>query len=123
MKFFVPFLLLLALACGSPEKEPLSVAPPSDILPAEKFALVLADVQLAEAVMNQKMIREDDPLVMGAVYYTQVFEKHGISKEDFQKSHAYWAARPQDMLAIYDLVITELTKMEGNKAGDTTEDQ
>jgi hypothetical protein len=123
MKYVLLLLVLFTLACGSSEEAPLSSPPPSGILPAEKFALVMADVQLAEAVVNQKMIREDEPLVMGAVYYTQVFEKHGISKEDFQKSHAYWASRPQDMLAIYDLVITELTKMEGARAGDATEDQ
>jgi hypothetical protein len=122
VKYLFPLVVLTVMGCNSGEDVALEVPPPG-IIPAQKFALVLADAQLAEAVITQKMSREDDPKVIGATYYNQIFNKHGISKEDFQKSHAYWANRPKDMLAIYDLVITELTKMEGNKSQEATADQ
>lgn len=102
-------LVLILFSCREKAAEDL---PPSNLIPLEEFSLVMTDVQLMEATFNQKMFREDDPRVLMARFYEQIFEKHGINRAAFDSSYNYYADRPKDMMRVYELVINELSKQE-----------
>lgn len=111
MKYlFLTALILFNSCSGAQEDE--AIVPP-ELIPLEQFAAVMTDVQLLEATFNQKMVREDDPVLKMAEYYDQVFTKHGVEKDQFQTSYSYWSSRPQDMMKVYELMIDELTRQEG----------
>lgn len=84
---------------------------PADVMSKTKFTEVLTDVQLLEATMKQRFIREEDPKVLYAVYYDQVFKKHEISKDEFVDSFNYWSDRDEEMKEVYDKVIENLARM------------
>lgn len=85
---------------------------PENLLSIDKFSEVMTDVQIMEAAFNQKMFREDDPKAKKAEFYLQIFEKHKVSEDDFRTSYEYYADRPEDMMVVYEHVITALSKKE-----------
>lgn len=116
MRISLFIFITVLFSCASNNEAEMEPAP-ADIIPIEVFSTIMTDVHLLEAVSNQKMLREDDPTVMTAEYYEQVFVKHNISRETFEKSYNYWASRPDNMMVIYDQVINNLTKMEEEAGG------
>jgi hypothetical protein len=102
---------MVLLACGSQIEE----EPPLDILDREKFVLVMTDVQLLEAIRKQKMIREDDPTAKLASWYKEVFEKHGISENQFTATFTWYYGHPEEMILIYEEVFEQLSLLEGNE--------
>ncbi len=100
---------VLLFSCTEDEK---NTQLPEDVLSKAEMVEVMVDVQLLEATFNQRLLREDDPMVKMAVYYNQIFEKHGVEREKFVNSHRYWTARPEEMLEIYHEVINRLTRLE-----------
>ena len=111
MRIILFLFTILLFSCASDNDAAIEPAP-ADVIPIEAFSTIMTDIHLLEAVSNQKMLRDDDPEVMTAEYYEQVFAKHSISRETVEKSYKYWVSRPDDMMVIYDQVINNLTKME-----------
>jgi len=101
--------VLFLAACSEKSAEDVL---PENLIPIPEFSTIMTDVQLMEATFNQKMFKEDEPLKLMAEFYTQIFAKHNISKEDFETSYHYYADRPEQMMEVYELVITELSKQE-----------
>jgi hypothetical protein len=95
-------------ACGSTQQD----SKPKDLLSDEVFIAVLTDVQLLEATYKQKILREEDPNAVMPGYYKQVFDKHGVSQDDFEDTFSWWMKRPEEMLEVYNEVIDQLTKLE-----------
>lgn len=100
------FLLLILNACNKDqEKLPIQEA---------KMIDILVDVHLAEAAMQElsSVIRDS----IGEVYYGQIFEIHGITEEDFNKTLFLIKQDPKDMDRIYKDVLAKLDKkMEETK--------
>ena len=103
------FTIVFIASCGDNQAEEVQ---PENLIPQEEFSLVMTDIQLMEATFNQKMFKEDEPLKLMAEFYTQIFAKHSISKEDFELSYHWYADHPEQMKQIYEVVITELSKQE-----------
>ncbi len=98
------FLLLFLMACGSDERVP------EELLPRDKFLSVLIEAQLIEARTNHELVieqRSDSPVER---YYEEMFKEQGVSRAAFDSTYAYYARRPEQMKAIYEEVLTELTR-------------
>jgi hypothetical protein len=94
--------LVLLFACG--QQEPM----PEGLLDREKFTAVLLDAQLLEARRNHEMVVEHRQEVPIETYYQQVFEKHGITEEQFRATFDHYTKRPEELKAIYEEIIVEL---------------
>lgn len=98
----VAFLLML-LACAQEE------APPADVLPRERFKELLLQAQLIEARVNHELIVEHRSRVPTERYYADLFAEQGVTEEQFTASYRHYLGRPEELKAIYEEIITELT--------------
>jgi hypothetical protein len=102
------FLLFLVAACGEPPAE----VPPSDVLDRSKFTDVMVDVQLIEGMkihkLGPKRAKSPDMEAM----YANIFQKHEVDKESFEKTYDYYKARPDEMELIYEQVLDSLSKLD-----------
>lgn len=110
--WFVLFVLLYVISCGKKKKE---FVVPDGIIKKEEMVKVLADIHITEATINLRNVSSTNAASLNASLYKSVFVKHKISKEEFEKSYAFYSSNTELLNAVYDNVITELTKMQAEE--------
>jgi len=103
MRTLIAVFLLLLVACTPGE------APPPGVLTREQFKEVLLQAQLIEARVNHELIVEHRSGVPTERYYAELFEEQGITEEQFTTSYRHYLDHPEELKAIYEEIITELT--------------
>lgn len=87
-------------------------------IPKDKLLPVLIDIHMVEAVVdNDSQVMKDS---LTALYYPQIFEKHGVTAKDFDSTVKFMNQRPQLMHDIYEDVMKEIEKTTKPTAVDTT---
>jgi len=104
MRTLLPIVLVLLSACGGGGKAS------TDVLDREKFKEVLLEATLIEARINHELIVDHQSAVPTTQYYDDLFKEKGITKEQFGRSFDHYAARPLQMKAIYEEILTELSR-------------
>ena len=87
-------------------------------IPKDKLLPVLIDIHLVEAVVDNDSQAMKDSLT--ALYYPQIFEKHGITAKDFDSTVKFMNERPQLTHDIYEDVMKEIQKITKPTVVDTT---
>ena len=82
---------------------------PSDVMDKQQMADVLTDVHITESAveLSQKKISK----MPKHLYSNSVFEKHGITKEDFDRSVEWYALHPEKYIEVYDIVENRLDSL------------
>jgi hypothetical protein len=113
-------ILLITLSCSDNKKIP------DHILKPEKMEAVLADVMMADA-LNQERIIRDSLLYLSkenVSYFKKIFQLHAVTKDEFEKSIQFYTKRPDLMRAIIDsvsaVVSRKNTLLEAKKDSVTT---
>ena len=113
-------ILLIALSCSDNKKIP------DHILKPEKMEAVLADVMMADA-LNQERIIRDSLLYLSkenVSYFKKIFQLHAVTKEEFEKSIQFYTKRPDLLRAIIDSVSAVVSRknklLEAKKDSVTT---
>ncbi len=101
-------LLILQFACSNPEER----IKRSDIIPEEDLVPLLIDIHLSEGLLILSKVNEEYPGRDSVSNYIDVINKHGFEKEDFDKTIHFYSNKPDELNEIYELVISELSKME-----------
>lgn len=78
--------------------------PPENALEKEKFVDVMVDVHLVEAAINQKFVKVNDSTQASYRYYKHLFEKHDITRADFDSTFNYYMRHPKLMSEVYTQV-------------------
>ena len=87
-------------------------------IPKDKLLPVLIDIHMVEAVVdNDSQVMKDS---LTALYYPQIFEKHGVTAKDFDSTVKYMNVRPKLMHDIYEDVMKEIQKTTKPTVVDTT---
>jgi hypothetical protein len=73
---------------------------PWGVLSHDEMVAVLFDVHLVEAAM--KVVDAQAKRIEKQEYYNSVFEKHNITKQQFDKSLNWYSSKPHKLMAIYD---------------------
>lgn len=101
-KLIVPLLLLVGiLACADKNKLP------KDVLPQPKMQAVMWDLIRAGDFLNNYVLFRDtgvDKVAESQKWNEKVFRIHNITREQFDKSYAYYRAHPQLMKAVMDSI-------------------
>jgi hypothetical protein len=92
---------------------------PEDVLPKDKMAEVLTDFQLAETVVRLQLNYKDS--ITESSLFDKVFEKHQISKEQFDKSFTFYTKHPTILKEIYDECIVNFTEKQAELQGKLNE--
>ena len=106
--------LLVLLVCSCKEKHPEI---PADIIPVDSMVHIQADVELIEAyLLTIRLKRERDSI--GVVKYNELYAKHGLTRESYQKNLQYYLDHEIQMRELYTKTLEELNKREAElKAG------
>jgi hypothetical protein len=86
-------------------------ASPENILPKEKMAKVMVDMQLLEASLNLNNFHGQKVDHTGSIasLNLDVFRKHDITKDQYDSSFEYYCRHPQELSEVYQLVLNELS--------------
>ncbi|MDZ4844540.1 MAG: DUF4296 domain-containing protein [Chitinophagales bacterium] len=85
---------------------------PRNLLPEAKMVEVMVDVHIFEAMAEGKKWSEDSLAVLLDANYGEIFKKHGIQQEQFERTFAYYESNPGKMDEMMTKVIEELSKIE-----------
>lgn len=99
-------ILMFALSCSDNKKIP------DHILQPEKMEAVLADVMMADA-LNQERIIRDSLLYLpseNVSYFKKIFQLHAVTKEEFEKSIQFYTKRPDLMRSVIDSASAEVSR-------------
>ncbi len=82
------------LACQNNLNAPIS---------EEKLINILVDVHTAEAMTESEITRVRDS--MTPIYYAQIYEKHGVTRTDFDSTMVVYAHNPERFDSVYSKVL------------------
>lgn len=97
----LPLLLFLAACAQQP-------ATPEDMLSRDKFKDVLLEAQLIEARVNQDLAIGPQGLGYSDSLYAAMFRAQGVTQEAFTATFDHYAARPKELKAVYEEIVSEL---------------
>ncbi len=99
--------LLMTLSCAKKNKF---------IIPERKMVPVLVDIHIANEISSFRDLGDDGMAFDSVKTYGWVFEKHDITKAEFDSSMAFYAQKSDALNKIYDKVIASISKMEAELA-------
>lgn len=100
----ISLILLSLLACESNK-------PGKDLLPPETLVPVLVDLQLLYAIQSTQSYRSLSRRVDSVNTHSYIFEKHGITKAEFDSTVSWYSRNPKQYIEIYDEVIMDLSQI------------
>ena len=71
-------------------------------IPEEKLISILVDVHTAEAMTETEIQRVRDSI--NPIYYAQIYEKHGVTSQDFDSTMSVYAHNPERFDSVYSRV-------------------
>jgi Domain of unknown function (DUF4296) len=101
----VACLLAIVILAGCTDKD----KPPSGILPREKMGNVLWDMIQADQYSAIYLIKDTARINLRTEdlrLYQQVFQLHGISRDEFRKSFQYYEDRPDLFRTLLDSMLS-----------------
>lgn len=104
-------LLFLISLCFLGCVDAYEVVIPDTVLPKEKMAGVILDIHLVEATLNLNAGNVSKDTIEGKMNF-DVFKKHNITKEEYDKSYTFYAENPEALKEVYDMVLNELSKLQ-----------
>lgn len=107
-KLLLLFFLILLISCSEENK----IIPPG-VLSQQEMTTILAEIHLAQSALNIKS-QTDTTTYNMSDYTAFILKQHKISRNDFLVSMKFYSENPEILKQVYDSVITNLTKMEGD---------
>lgn len=98
--------LMLFIQCG---KKVQTV--PKTVISFDQMIPLLVDVHLIEGARNGSLILGDTNDIED--YYAKVYQKHGITEDQFKKSFKFYSSYPELFIPIYEKVLDSL-KIDGS---------
>ena len=100
---------LLIISCTGKEEKPDR----SGIIPEKDFIPLLKEIHLADGLLANPKIQNWVLSIDSISTYHYLSEKHGYTKEAFDKTiRYYFISKPKKLIKIYDKILGELSEME-----------
>jgi hypothetical protein len=84
----------------------------ADLIPVDKLVPIMVEMHLTDGLMQTTSIQMKYPGRDSISNYQDVFRKYGYSKEEFDKTIAYYKNDPDKLNDLYEEVIGELTRFQ-----------
>ncbi len=109
--FLLLTIVLLGFACSYSDSESADENP-QNIIPKEKMIIIMADIQITEAYIDD--LRKSGVQVRDTslIYFEKVFKKHDITPVVFESSLLFYKKNLKDMSEMYADVITRLNELK-----------
>jgi len=81
-----------------------------DILSQKKMAHILRDIHLSDGTLNTQRYTLSQNVNIDSLYlYKKVFEKNGVTHDEFVNSLLYYSKYPRMLDEIYTMVVNDLS--------------
>jgi hypothetical protein len=107
------FSIILLVACYRDIPENQTKFDMSKVLSVDSMVAVLTDIQLVEGAINVKNRQKLESGAKSNIFLEAVLEKHNITQDALEESMRYYSYRTKELEYIYDQVIINLSKKEG----------
>lgn len=107
LQHFLSILVVICMACGKPRPEI-----PAGVLTQQEMIPVLVDIHIAQAATGLYSAGDSIHFTMSD-YIPQILALHHIEKSVYDSSISFYTLHPEIMQEMYDEVINELSKKEG----------
>ena len=87
-----------------------SVQVPEGYIPKEKMVDIMVDIHLVEGARSGTLLLGDTNKLPD--YYARIYEKYGLTEAEFKTNFDWYTQHPQELKAVYEEVIVELSKLE-----------
>jgi hypothetical protein len=114
MKHLLWFFILLDLfACKNQQSPSHTEFPkPDTLIPRTQMIRILVDVHLTEAALAYSKTSGESKKKLINDYYNAVFAKYKISKKNFESNFDYYKNNQEDLIKMYEDVISTLEKLK-----------
>jgi hypothetical protein len=99
--YLVSVLFILSIGCSSP-----AVKIPEHMLTQEQMIPILVDIHVIEGARNGSIMLGDTNGIED--YYAKLYEKHGVTEDQFKSSFAFYSDNPTVFIPIYEEVLDSL---------------
>ena len=89
--FLVAIFTFSLFSCGAEKKE---IVIPENIIQKEEFSKILVDLLIIEGYRTRVTRSNENKNEQMRSFYAGAFEKHKVSKEDFDKSYDFYRDHP-----------------------------
>ncbi len=107
-KFYIVIFVFGLFSCTAKEQK----KQPVDLIGKEQFADILKDIRLLEGAYTSRYAKVDSSAFKIDSYYIKLFSDHGISRDRFLTSYAFYFDDLNLMMEIEDDVINKVTIMQ-----------
>lgn len=83
---------------------------PDTVLPKEKMAELMLDIQLYESAMSVSLFKEENVLL--EIPKTNILKKHGLNKKQYDESFEFYSQHPNLFSEVYAIVLNDLSRMQ-----------
>ena len=104
--FSIIAITVVLFSCESKKEKPENIL--SDI----KMASVMVDMQIIESALERKVTVDTMYTYTSHELYGKVFQKHGVTEDNFKQSFDYYKQDPAVLENIFDLTIAKLSKLQ-----------
>lgn len=108
--FYLVVVFLMVSSCSSDSTDDTDI--PADLIPRDKMVIILADMQISEAFLDDLRktgVRTSDSSLL---YFQKVFKKNQVSPQEFESSLLYYKKNLVQMDMIYTDVVTRLNELK-----------
>ncbi|MCK4661745.1 MAG: DUF4296 domain-containing protein [Bacteroidales bacterium] len=103
------FIVILFSGCGQNRIRNI----PEDIIPRDSMISLMVDIHLADGILSVKKFNSHKHKYQIESYYAYILQKHSYTREQYDSSVVFYSNYPEEYDIMYEEVLTELSKMEG----------
>ena len=104
------FFIVLFASCSDTKEQ--KEEEQNKVLSVEKFTKLMTDIQLLEGHLNTNRVSQVFIMDSSKNYYKEVFNRHGLSFEDYKENLKYYTAHPKILAEVYKKVEEHLVIQE-----------
>ena len=111
-RFIISFFIFIAFISCNENNKQQKLLKQKNILPVEKFTSLMIDVQLLEGHLNTNRVNQVFIMDSSQRYYKEVFNRHGLTFEEYKENLKYYTAQPAVLAEVYTKVEEHLVNQE-----------
>jgi hypothetical protein len=94
---------------------------PKNLLPEQKLVQILADVHVAEARIENRIVYPDTAMMLYGLEQQRILEAHGVEEQLFRDTYRYYLSDIKKMDKLYEIILDTLSVREAKlRAGRET---
>jgi len=118
-KKIIPTFLILFFCLIISCNRNIKPDPPENLINEEKIISVIIDVHIADGLIFRANVPSKSRKLFSESIHKSVFSKYGITRAIFDSSISYYMKNTEAFEKMYEKVLIELSKIEGNIDNDS----